>query len=479
MPPPGASTHRLLSSSLISQSRIVYNTSSLTTTVDLPTAVSSSKLTSPTLGPTQNQSEISNTLPVVTNRVRPLLTPSTNSDPTILHHEPGIARPTAYAPHLTPIPSPLRPHCLARDRLRLWRPAPHQADLPSDNHREVISEQDASRIFEVTSHAWAESTREAYSSGILAYHVFCDKRDIPEHLRAPISHTLAASFVASLAGCYSGSTISNYVHGVRAWHVLHGLPWKLNSMEMDALMKGAERMTPSSSRRKKRVPYTPDFLASLRLQLHLDQPFDAAVWACLTACFYAAARVGELTVPRITSFDPSHHVTPSNLRTETDRNHLEVTVLHVPHTKAAPIEGEDVFWCQQHGPTDPYEAMSIHFRVNNPSSHDHLFVYAHKGSRRPLTKQAFIKRLALAARAAGLDPLQGHGIRIGATLHYLTLGIPMEAMKVMGRWGSDAFLRYLRKHAQILTPYIQANPEVHEAFSRFIIPAQSLLQGRR
>jgi hypothetical protein len=219
----------------------------------------------PTLGPTQSQSEVSNTPPVVTNRVRPLLTHSTNEDPTTLRHEPETARPTAYAPHLTPVPSPLRLHCLARDRLRLWKPAPHQAGLPSDGRREILSEQDASRIFEVTSHAWAESTREAYSSGILAYHIYCDKRDIPEHLRAPISHTLAASFVASLAGCYSGSTISNYVHGVRAWHILHGLPWKLNRMEMDALMKGAERLTLASSRRKKRVPYPPNFLASLRL----------------------------------------------------------------------------------------------------------------------------------------------------------------------------------------------------------------------
>src|ERR1700678_2921061 len=119
--------------------------------------------------------------------------------------------------------------------------------------------------------------------------------------------------------------------------------------------------------------------------------------------------------------------------------------------------------------TDPYEAVNIHFQINRPSSHDHLFSYTLKGFRRPLTKQAFIKRLALAARAAGLDPLQGHGIRIGATLHYLTLGVPMEAMKVMGQWGSDAFLRYLRKHAQILTPYIQASPEVHDAFSRFML----------
>jgi hypothetical protein len=93
--------------------------------------------------------------------------------------------------------------------------------------------------------------REAYSSGILAYHVYCDKRGIPGHLRAPISHPLATSFIASLAGSYFSLTISNYIHKVRAWHVLHGLPWKLNTLEIDALMRGAERLTPASSKRKK------------------------------------------------------------------------------------------------------------------------------------------------------------------------------------------------------------------------------------
>jgi hypothetical protein len=48
------------------------------------------------------------------------------------------------------------------------------------------------------------------------------------------------------------------------------------------------------------------------------------------------------------------------------------------------------------GPTDPYEAMDTRLQVNSPSSHDHLFSYTLKGSRRPLTKQALIKRLALA-----------------------------------------------------------------------------------
>src|SRR5271170_16284 len=217
----------------------------------------------------------------------------------------------------------------------------------------------------------------------------------------------------------------------------------------------------------------------IRLQLVLDDPFDAAVFACLTTCFYAAARVGEFVVLRFDSFSPSLHVTVANICVDRDPNGLKVTVLHLPATKAAPLEGEDVYWGPHPGPTDPYSALENHRKVNCPPPDAHLFAYQHKGRLRPLTKTAFIKRLAVAAQQASLEPLQGHGIRIGDTLFYLLSGMPIEAMKVMGRWSSDAFLCYLRKHAQILTPLIQADPAAHQAFSQFIIPSHALLQGRR
>ena len=167
----------------------------------------------------------------------------------------------------------------------------------------------------------------------------------------------------------------------------------------------------------------------------------------------------------------------TNLCTESNQNGMEVTVLHIPHTKAALLEGEDVYWSCQHGPTDLYQALENHRRINNPGNGDHLFTYRHNGHLRPLTKHAFIKRVAEAARAAGLEPLQGHRIRIGATLFYLLQGVPFEAMKVMGQWSSDTLLRYLWKHAQILTPYIQANLDLHWTFSHFTMPTQAMLQG--
>ena len=75
------------------------------------------------------------------------------------------------------------------------------------------------------------------------------------------------------------------------------MEWRLNSLEMDAALKAAEWFSPASSKRKKRQPYTPKFIASLHQQLVLEDPFDAAVFACLTTCFYAAAQVGEFLVP--------------------------------------------------------------------------------------------------------------------------------------------------------------------------------------
>ena len=325
------------------------------------------------------------------------------------------------------------------------------------------------RIQDVICHAWAESTHESYGSGLLVYHVYCDSRLIPEPERAPASSTLISAFIAFAAGSYSGKTIANYVFGVRAWHILHGLEWSLDDMQIDALLKATENLTPSTSKRKKRHPYTVQFICSLRDHLDLDSPLDASVFSCLTTSFYCTARVGEFTVPTLSSFDPNIHVKPSNMRIEHDRNNLQMRVFHIPRTKTS-RDGEDVSFAPQYGPSDPEQALLHHLRINEPPPGGAVFAYRFKNGYRPLTKPKFIARLAQAARAAGMDPLQGHGIRIGSTLEYLLRNVPFEVVKTKGRWSSDAFQLYLRKHAQIMAPYMQAAPALHEDFLRFAMP---------
>ena len=112
--------------------------------------------------------------------------------------------------------------------------------------------------------------------------------------------------------------------------------------------------------------------------------------------------------------------------------------------------------------------LEHHRQLNSPPKNGHLFTYHHnKGY--PLTKTKFLERVTAAAWVAGLEPLQGHGIHIRATLKYLLQGIPFDVMKAKGRWASDAFLLYLTKHMQILAPYMQATPRTHNAFTQYIV----------
>lgn len=320
--------------------------------------------------------------------------------------------------------------------------------------------------------AWTGGTPETYGSGLLAFHVFCDREMVPEDARAPVATEILLAFVAAMAGAYSSSTIRNYYCGVRAWHILHGMPWRVDGLRLEAAIKGASQLVPNISRRKARQPYTLVFLSAVRAHLDLQSPAHLAVFACLTTTFFSIARLGEFTVKSLLAFKSASHISRGGMRTELDKKGGFTTVFHLPKTKTS-LVGEDVFWARQSGDWDPDAALRAHLQVNatldeNPNL-TALFAYRHLGSLRPLTKKFFLDTVSQAARSAGMEALQGHGIRIGGTLEYLLRGVPFETVKAMGRWRSDSFLLYLRKHAQVISPYIQANAGVHASLMHLLL----------
>ncbi|KAF5346190.1 hypothetical protein D9756_011123 [Leucocoprinus leucothites] len=351
-------------------------------------------------------------------------------------------------------------HLLSRhaDELRKWLPVNATPHTPGAS----LPDPELDRIRSLREQAWDESTRICYGASLLVFHVFCDSKDIPEDHRAPAPHSLIASFITALAGCYSGSTITNYVSGVRAWHLLHAMKWEADKADIDILIRAAEKTAPASVKRPRRDPYTVDYIISLRKHLTLNKPLHAAIFACLTTAFYGSARLGELTVPTLKSFDPSRHVKSTD--------GLVSTVLHIPKTKAAPIDGEDIYWVKQDDDSDPHAALDNHLHVNQPNPTEHLFSYTHNDKRRPLTKKIFLSTISSVAQSANLPTRKGHAICIGSTLEYLLRGTPFEVMKAKGRWASDAFSIYLSRHAQILAPYMQSKPELHTTFLQLTVP---------
>jgi hypothetical protein len=235
------------------------------------------------------------------------------------------------------------------------------------------------------------------------------------------------------------------------------------------MLKGARKSTPEALKLPKRQPLLIADILAVRAQLDLSIPLDAAFFACLTTTFFTASRLGEFTIQNLNSFNAEAHIKVANVQHNiTDRNGNIVTTFHLPQTKIVPKErgGETVFWAQQEGHSDPSAALTNHLEINQPPQLAHLFAYRHNGAHRPLTKHTFLTRLKKALNSAGRPMKHGHSIRIGATLEYLLRGVPFEAMKSIGRWSSDSFSLYLRKHAQILAPYVQANPDLHQRISQ-------------
>ena len=273
-----------------------------------------------------------------------------------------------------------------------------------------------------------------------------------------------------LMGSLLSKAIRNYIYGVRAWHTLYGLPWILHKEQIATMLKGAAKLTPPAVKQDQRKPVTVQMMTLIKAKLNQTDPFDLAFFACLTTIFYMAARVGEFMIQRLDSFNPMEHITCNGVRDDTDRNGLHTKVFTLPHTKSSPV-GEEVHWARQDGPTDPSDALDKHLLANDPPVNGPLFAYKTAKGHRPMTRQTFIVCLNKVAQAAGLNRVHSHGICIGTTLEYLLRGVPFNVMKVKGRWASNAFQLYLRKHNQILVPYMQAMPpETASEFTRLAMP---------
>ena len=143
-----------------------------------------------------------------------------------------------------------------------------------------VSDLDIEWILDVINVSWAKGTREVYGAGLLVYHVFCDLRNVPEEERGPASPILIIAFISSCAGVYAGGTLANYVFAIRAWHILHGLSWEMDDLQVKAALTGAAVLAPLMSKCPKRAPVMVDLMERICSKLDLSDLLDATIVSC-------------------------------------------------------------------------------------------------------------------------------------------------------------------------------------------------------
>lgn len=84
--------------------------------------------------------------------------------------------------------------------------------------------------------------------GLLVYIVLADTQGIPEDARCPASSLTVAMFIVVCPGPYAGSTLANYICGVRAWHIIHRATWTMD-LHVQAALVGAAKLAPPKSKK--------------------------------------------------------------------------------------------------------------------------------------------------------------------------------------------------------------------------------------
>ncbi len=66
--------------------------------------------------------------------------------------------------------------------------------------------------------------------------------------------TIIELFTAAMVGSCSETAVNNYISGLHAWHILHGLPWDIDRQRLKVILRAADRVAPVT--RGKRPPLT-------------------------------------------------------------------------------------------------------------------------------------------------------------------------------------------------------------------------------
>ena len=303
--------------------------------------------------------------------------------------------------------------------------------------------------------ALAPSSHSTYESRQRAYLFWCGQQGA-----SPLSPS--ADAVGRFLGWLhrrelSFSVIRGHLSAVRSLHVDAGLPDPTHDPRLRRALHGAQRTRPAAARPRK-LPLTPDLLLLLRPLLDLSVHDNLMVWAALVLGVLGHARIGEITATsgsqmgraplwRHVSFNLTAHPRSVALylpSSKTDQlghgANILVGAADVCGAATAPtgdLCAATIMWSLLHA-CGRWWAARGHASIPPDAPVFHWL------SGEPLTRSALTHSLRAHVAQLGLDPAAFSGISLrkgGATAAHAA-GLPDATIRAIGRWRSDAHLRY-------------------------------------
>ena len=286
----------------------------------------------------------------------------------------------------------------------------------------------------------APSTQRTYAAGKKKFLTFCQESNITP---LPVTESKLINFVAYSVS--KGQTIKCYLSAVRHLQVTcGGGDPRVESMPLlELTLRGAKKEQAGMAKRT-RLPITPIILERMRQVWNADPSnWDhVMLWAASCVGFFGFLRSGELTVPESDEFDPKQHLMFTDLAID-DAANPRVISMRIKQSKTDPFRQGVTIYLGRTGLALCPVAALLAYLVLRGKGDGPLFRFKNG---QPLTRARLVSAIRGVLKEAGFAPddFSGHSFRIGAATTAAACGVPVDVIKTLGRWRSEAYQLYIR-----------------------------------
>ena len=286
-----------------------------------------------------------------------------------------------------------------------------------------------------------QSTVKTYGSAQKRYVEFCHRLRVNTN-----SEDSMLMYIAHLNDKgLKVSTIKVYLAAVRSYHIVNGYG---NIMEgCYRLQQAVRALELKADPPKQKLPITIDILNRVRQMASSD--YDSMMFlAAMCLGFYGCLRCAEFTVVDTFSFNRNKHLCRSDIDFMV-LNDINVMRVHIKNSKT---DHNNVGFSVYVSCTCPhacaYCSMRAYLSRAQPTSTPFAVPLFLNDSGQILTKCAFVSRLQALLGQLGLDTQRysGHSLRAGCATSAAAAGLGDWEIKMMGRWTSQSYLKYIRLH---------------------------------
>lgn len=300
--------------------------------------------------------------------------------------------------------------------------------------------------------AYAPRTHSAYNTHRKSYLAFCTVLGVAP---VPAATSTLCQYAAILARSMKYSSVKQYMNIVRILHREWNLPNPMTSnYQYQCVMRGIRRHLGDRPCRK--LPITPDLLVEFLSLLDLSSLSDCALWAAMLLTFYGLLRVASVLCGT-TACTHSHHINRADLQLTPGGFQVEVRV-----TKTTQYGQRPLVVPIPRAPRSalcPTQALALYLSragpARRPAADSPLFIVTK--SAQPLTAPLFNQRVHHLLSQCGKDRLLygGHSFRRGGACHAYKVGIPVDTIRSLGCWASNAYTAYVLPDRPLVAKAVQ------------------------